>query len=48
VFFYLYGLNADEVRYILGSFPIVREQDSKTFGTFKTQDDVLRWLALLT
>jgi len=47
VFFHLYGLNADEARYILDSFPIVREQDRKSFGHFKTQDDVLRWLALL-
>jgi Eco57I restriction-modification methylase len=47
VFFYLYGLDADEASYILSTFPIVREQDRKAFGRFKTRDDILHQLALL-
>lgn len=47
VFFYLYGLNPEDARYILNSFPIVREQDTRIFGSYRTQEDVLRWLALL-
>jgi hypothetical protein len=47
LFFWLYGLNADDAAYILGTFPIVRDQDTKAFGRYRTQDDVLAALALL-
>jgi hypothetical protein len=47
VFFYLYGLDADDAAYIMDSFPIVREQDIKAFGQYQTRVDVLAWLALL-
>lgn len=47
LFFYLYGLNADDASYIMSTFPIVREQDEKTFGRYRTRDDVLARLALL-
>jgi hypothetical protein len=48
LFFYLYGLSADEAAYILGTFPIVRDQDQKAFGRYRTQDDILQLLSLLT
>ena len=48
VFFYLYGLNAQDAAYILGTFPIVRDQDQKAFGRYRTQDDILQLLPLLT
>ena len=48
LFFWLYGLNADDAAYILCTFPIVREPDIKTFGSYRTRDDVLAVLALLT
>jgi hypothetical protein len=47
LFFWLYGLGADDAAYILGTFPIVRDQDTKAFGSYRTQDDVLRVLAIL-
>ncbi|MDZ7921963.1 Eco57I restriction-modification methylase domain-containing protein [Rhodoferax sp.] len=47
VFFYLYGLNAKDAAYMLDTFPIVREQDLKVFGNFKTQTDILALLGLL-
>lgn len=47
LFFYLYGLGADDAAYILDTFPIVRAQDEKVFGRYRTQEDVLRLLALL-
>jgi hypothetical protein len=47
VFFWLYGLNADDAAYIMDTFPIVREQDTKAFGHYRTKDDVLERLALL-
>jgi hypothetical protein len=31
----------------MDSFPIVREQDEKTFGCYRTQEDVLKNLTLL-
>jgi hypothetical protein len=48
VFFWLYGLNAADARYMLGTFPIVRDQDTKVFGRYRTQDDILEALKLLT
>lgn len=48
LFFYLYGLDADDAAYILDSFPIVREQDQKAFGRYRTKDDVLLRLADLS
>jgi hypothetical protein len=48
LFFWLYGLDALEATYILSTFPIVREQDVKAFGRYRTQDDILAALALLT
>jgi hypothetical protein len=47
LFFWLYGLNADDAAYILDTFPIVREQDTKAFGCYRTKADVLTVLALL-
>jgi hypothetical protein len=47
VFFYLYGLGAADAAYIMDSFPIVCEQDTKAFGQYQTRVDVLAWLALL-
>jgi DNA-binding transcriptional ArsR family regulator len=41
-FFHLYGINeADDVAYILGTFPIVRQRDQKEHGTYRTKDQIL-------
>ncbi|WP_291555757.1 hypothetical protein [Comamonas sp. SCN 65-56] len=47
LFFWLYGLDAADVDYVLSTFPIVREQDERAFGRFRTLEDVQRWRALL-
>ena len=47
LFFYLYGINADDAEYILNTFPIVREQDLKAFGSYRTASDILTNLKLL-
>lgn len=47
LFFWLYGLGADDAAHVLGTFPIVRQQDEAAFGTYRTQDDVLALLRLL-
>ena len=48
LFFWLYGINAGDAAYILDTFPIVREQDIKAFGSYRTKADVLERLGLLT
>ena len=45
LFFYLYGLGMDDAAYIMDTFPIVRAQDEKAFGRYRTRDDVLALLA---
>ena len=47
VFFWLYGLGADDAGYILDSFPIVREQDERAFGSYRTREDILALMPLL-
>ena len=48
LFFWLYGVQADDAKYILGSFPIVREQDLRAFGRYRTEADILALLPLLS
>ncbi len=47
LFFWLYGLGADDAAYVLDTFPIVREQELRAFGRYRTQDEVLAVLELL-
>jgi len=47
LFFYLYGLSADDAAYSLDTFPIVRDQDIKAFGRYRTKEDILAGLAIL-
>ena len=48
LFFWLYGLGLDDAAYILDTFPIVRDQDTKAFGRYRTKDDVLAALAIFS
>ena len=46
--FFLYGLNREEAEYVLGTFPIVREQEEAAYGgRFRTRDLVLNYMAAL-
>ncbi len=47
LFFHLYSLNADDASYILDTFPIVRDQDVKAFGRYRTKEDILALLGKL-
>lgn len=47
LFFYLYGIGHDDAGYIMDTFPIVRAQDLKAFGRWRTKEEVLRLLSLL-
>lgn len=44
LFFHLYGISRDDTAYILEQFPIVREQDEKTFGRYFTRDLILAYM----
>jgi hypothetical protein len=44
LFFHLYGLDRNDADYILGQFPIVREQDEKQFGRYLTRDLILAYM----
>jgi Eco57I restriction-modification methylase len=48
VFFYLYGLDVTDATYLMETFPIVREHDEKNFDCYRTRNDVLTGLRLLT
>ena len=41
IFFYLYGIARADVNYIMDTFPIVRRDDEKRFGEFRTKRLIL-------
>jgi hypothetical protein len=41
LFFHLYGINRDDVDYIMETFPIVRRKDEAEYGTYRTKERVL-------
>ena len=41
-FFHLYGIDRDDVDYIMETFPIVKRKDIQQCGTFRTKDRVLQ------
>ncbi len=48
LYFILYDITErDDVRYILDTFPIVREQDEKTYGRYRTRDLILAYMSAL-
>jgi len=40
-FFHLYGLDRDEVVYIMGTFPVIEDRDEKRFGEYRTKRLIL-------
>ncbi len=44
LFFHLYGINRDDAAYILDTFPIVREQDTKAHGHYLTKALILAYM----
>ena len=47
LYFHLYGLSRDDAGYVLGTFPIVRCDDEKEFGTYRTRDLILAYMNAL-
>jgi hypothetical protein len=44
IYFRLYGIGEDDAAYILDTFPIVREQDEKAFGKYRTKEMILAYM----
>ncbi|MGV9844514.1 Eco57I restriction-modification methylase domain-containing protein [Streptomyces fungicidicus] len=40
-FFHLYGLSRDDTSYILDTFNVTRDNDTKAYGTYRTKDLIL-------
>ena len=47
LYFHLYGLSRDDAGYILDTFPIVRRQDKKKFGDYRTKRLILAYMNAL-
>ena len=41
-FFHLYGIERDDVDYIMETFPIVKRKDEQLYGTFRTKELILQ------
>ncbi|NKY99994.1 Eco57I restriction-modification methylase domain-containing protein [Nocardiopsis alborubida] len=41
LFFHLYGINRDDVDYIMETFPIVKRKDEAKYGTYRTKELIL-------
>ena len=41
LFFHLYGINRDDLDYIMETFPIVKRKDVERYGTYRTKERIL-------
>ena len=41
-FFHLYGIERDDVDYIMETFPIVKRRDIERYGSFRTKELILQ------
>ena len=47
LYFHLYGLSRKDAGYILDTFPIVRREDEKAFGRYRTREMILAYMNAL-
>ena len=47
LYFHLYGLSREDAEYVLSTFPIVRREDEKQFGKYRTRDLILAYMNAL-
>ena len=40
-YFHLYGIEREDVDYIMDSFPVVKTKDEQRYGTFRTKELIL-------
>ena len=48
LYFHLYGLSREDAGYVLETFPIVRRDDEKRFGKYRTKEMVLAYMNALS
>ena len=47
LYFHLYGLDRDDADYVLSTFPIVKREDEKEFGSYRTRNLILAYMNAL-
>ena len=48
LYFHLYGLSREDAAYVMDTFPIVRREDEKRFGKYRTKEMVLAYMNALS
>ena len=48
LYFHLYGLSREDAGYVMDTFPIVRREDEKKFGKYRTKEMVLAYMNALS
>ena len=48
LYLHLYGLSRQDAAYIMDTFPIVRREDDKEFGVYRTKEMVLAYMNALS
>ena len=48
LYFHLYGLSREDAGYVMDTFPIVRRDDEKRFGKYRTKEMVLAYMNALS
>ncbi len=43
IYAHLYGLDREDVDYILETFPIVKRKDVERYGTYRTEEMILKY-----
>ena len=47
LYFHLYGISNDDAEYILSTFPIVRREDEREFGRYRTSEMIISYMNAL-
>ena len=47
LYFHLYGLSRNDASYVLDTFPILRRDDEKAFGHYRTREMILAYMNAL-
>ena len=47
LYFHLYGISNDDAEYILSTFPIVRREDEREFGSYRTSEMIIAYMNAL-
>ena len=47
LYFHLYGISNDDAEYILSTFPIIRREDEREFGRYRTSEMIISYMNAL-